>query len=149
MLVTGTAPVVIIGLPCSAVISRILFIRILYVGNVMRPGSQPSQKSTARRAAEVVAHPQRIKARALRESSALNEQILVGLEAEVRNEQTEPRHVWVSSCGCCATRPHLGRRTSSAPLPRTSVTPRLFRRDAVFRVEAVVLQLLEEAEVVR
>src|SRR2546428_4362192 len=57
MLVTGTAPVMIIGLPCSAHISRIFFVRTRYVGKVIRPGSQPSQKSTARRAAAGVAPP--------------------------------------------------------------------------------------------
>ena len=57
MLVTGTAPAMIIGLPCSAAISRILATRASYVGKVMRPGSQPSQKSTARRAEAGVAPP--------------------------------------------------------------------------------------------
>src|SRR2546430_16249160 len=49
--------------------------------------------------------------------------------------------LWVMVSGCS--------RAAGVPGPKTGDTlAPLFRRDAVFRVEAVVLELLEEAEVV-
>ena len=42
---------------------------------------------------EVVADPERVEPMALGQARALDKQILIGLEAEVWDEQAEPRHV--------------------------------------------------------